>query len=119
MILFLVSKKSEAGDGGSFKSVTWTAAAEEMAKFPTKGLIKNGTACSSKYGRVCPPSLCRSLLNLLNIFQLRTQYNLVTTLRGLSGLGCRYTTELGMNIGVAEQSVWTEYTTVRLIFNHY
>jgi hypothetical protein len=53
--------------------------------------------------------------NLLKIVQLRTQYNLVTTLRGLSGIGCRYTTELGMNIGVAEQSVWTEYTAVCLI----
>jgi hypothetical protein len=36
----------------------------------------------------------------------------ITTLKGLSGLGSRYTAELGMNIGVAEQSVWDEYTTV-------
>lgn len=54
----------------------------------------------------------------IQVVQLRTQYNLVTTLRGLSGLGCRYTTELGMNIGVAEQSVWTEYTTVRPRVSH-
>ena len=54
LILFLVSRKSEAGDGGSFKTVTWTAAVQEMAKFPpTKGLVKNSTACSSKYGCVC------------------------------------------------------------------
>ncbi len=37
---------------------------------------------------------------------------MITTLKGLSGLGSRYTTELGMNIGVGEQSVWDEYTTV-------
>jgi hypothetical protein len=60
LISFLVSKKSEAGDGGSFKSVTWTAAAQEMAKFPTKGLVKNSTACSSKYGRVRPLSSAES-----------------------------------------------------------
>jgi hypothetical protein len=54
LILFLVSRKSEAGDGGSFKMVTWTAAVQQMAKFPpTKNLVKNLTACSSKYGHVC------------------------------------------------------------------
>jgi hypothetical protein len=54
LISFLVSKKSEAGDGGSFKPVTWTAAVQEMAKIPpVKGLAKNATACSSKYGHVC------------------------------------------------------------------
>jgi hypothetical protein len=59
LILFLVSKKSEAGNGGSFKSVTWTAAVQEMAKIPpVKGLVKNSAACSLKYGRVCT-TLCR------------------------------------------------------------
>ena len=51
--VFLVSKKSEAGDGGSFKSPMWTAAAQEMMKFPTKGPNKTTTACSSNYGHVC------------------------------------------------------------------
>ncbi|KAF8233381.1 hypothetical protein L208DRAFT_1395858 [Tricholoma matsutake] len=102
LILFLVSKKSEAGDGGSFKLVTWTAAVQEMAKIPpVKGLAKNSAVCSSKYGH------------------LHTQYNIVTTLKGLSGIGCKYTTELGMNIGVAEQSVWKEYITVHFIINYY
>lgn len=40
---------------------------------------------------------------------------MVTTLKGLSGMGCKYTTEFGMNIGVADHSVWQEYTTVSLI----
>ena len=53
LIMFLVSRKSEAGDGGSFKSPVWTAAAEEMAKIsPLKGTKKTPSACSSKYGRV-------------------------------------------------------------------
>ncbi len=46
LILFLVSQKSEAGDAGSFKSPTWTAAAQEMAEFPTKGPDKSPAACS-------------------------------------------------------------------------
>ena len=50
LILFLVSRKSEAGDGGSFKAPIWTAAAQKMAKFLTKGPNKTTTACSSKYG---------------------------------------------------------------------
>ena len=108
LILFLVSRKSEAGDGGFFKAPTWTAAAQEMAKFPTNGPNKTAPACASKYGRV---SISRHRdLKCLTTLQLRTQYNLVTTLK--SGLGSRYTTELGMNIGVAEQSVWNEYVTV-------
>jgi hypothetical protein len=53
----------------------------------------------------------------LNIIQLHTQYNLVATLKGLSGIGCKYSTELGMNIGVAEQSVWKEYTMVHLTYD--
>lgn len=53
LILFLVSRMSEADDGGSFKAPTWTAAVQEMAKFPTKGPNKTMTACSSKYSRVC------------------------------------------------------------------
>jgi hypothetical protein len=110
LIVFLVSRKSEAGDGGSFKAPTWTAAVQEMAKFPTKGPNKNATACSSKYGRVSISKHHNS--KSLTILQLRTQYNLITTLKGLSGLGSRYTTELGMNIGVAEESVWKEYVTV-------
>jgi len=113
LISFLVSRKSEAGDGGSFKGPTWTAATQEMAKFPTKGPNKTSTACSSKYGRVSIST--HPNLKTLTILQLRSQYNRVTTLKGLSGLGSRYTTELGMNIGVAEQSVWNEYTTVRFL----
>jgi len=110
LIVFLVSRKSEAGDGGSFKAPTWTAAVQEMAKFLTKGPNKTATACSSKYSRVRISA--HHNRKSLTILQLRTQYNIVTTLKGLSGLGSRYTTELGMNIGVNEQSVWNEYTTV-------
>ena len=110
LIEFLVSRKSEAGDGGNFKQPTWNAAALEMAKVPTKGPNKTATACSLKYSRVCILSDYHA--TCLNIVQLRAQYNHITTLKGLSGLGSRYTVELGMNIGVAEQSVWTDYTTV-------
>ena len=110
LIEFLVSRKSEVGDGGNFKQPTWTAATLEMAKVPTKGPNKTATACSSKYGRVCILSDNHTIC--LNIVQLCLQYNHITTLKGLSGLGSRYTVELGMNIGVAEQSVWMDYTTV-------
>src|SRR6266545_931376 len=107
LIEFLVSRKSEVGDGGNFKQPTWTAATLEMAKVPTKGPNKTATACSSKYGRVCILSDNHTIC--LNIVQLCLQYNHITTLKGLSGLGSRYTVEFGMNIGVAEQSVWMDY----------
>jgi hypothetical protein len=38
---------------------------------------------------------------------------LISILRGLSGLGERYTLEYGMNVGVGEQQVWDKYVKVR------
>ena len=55
LILFLLSEIASAADGRNFKKVTWTAAAVEMAKIPTKGPNKTATACSSKYAWVCTP----------------------------------------------------------------
>ena len=49
-------------------------------------------------------------------YKLHTHYTTVTMLKELSGLGGRYTTELGMNIGVAEQSVWSDYIKVCHVF---
>ena len=63
LILFLVSWKSEAGDGGSFKSVVWMAAVQEMAKVPpTKDIVKISAICSSKYSCVCILTFILSLL---------------------------------------------------------
>ena len=63
LILFLVPWKSEAGDGGSFKSVVWMAAVQEMAKVPpTKGIVKISAACSLKYSCVCILTFILSLL---------------------------------------------------------
>ena len=53
LILFLLSEIASAADGGNFKKVTWTAAAVEMVKIPTKGPNKTATACPSKYAQVC------------------------------------------------------------------
>ena len=53
LILFLLSEIASAADGGNFKKVTWTAAAVQMAKIPTKGPNKTAKACSSKYAQVC------------------------------------------------------------------
>ena len=52
LIHFLISQIASAADGGNFKQVTWTAAATEMAKVPTKGPDKTSKACAAKYGRV-------------------------------------------------------------------
>ena len=55
LILFLLSEIAFAANGENFKKVTWTAAAVEMAKIPSKGPNKTATACSSKYAQVCTP----------------------------------------------------------------
>ena len=114
LIVFLVSRKAEAGDGGSFKGPVWNAAVLEMVKFPTKGPNKTTMACSSKYSCVCILTICCSTPTLLILFQLCAQYNKIMNLKELSGLGSRYMTELRMNIGVAKQSVWKEYIAVCL-----
>jgi len=88
LIVFLVSRKAEAGDGGSFKGPVWNAAVLEMAKFPTKGPNKKTTACSSKYGHICILTICCSTPTLI-LFQLCTQYNNIMNLKGLLGLESR------------------------------
>jgi hypothetical protein len=49
LINFLLDHKAEAGDGGSFKSNIWNAAAVEMLKHTTKGGIKVAAKCKAKY----------------------------------------------------------------------
>jgi hypothetical protein len=49
---------------------------------------------------------------LITTVQLQALYNLVSTLKRLSGLGCKWTDEQRMNIGVADAAIWAEYTTV-------
>lgn len=49
-----------------------------------------------------------------NSLQLRSAYNMVTTLKGLSGF--HWDDEQGMNIGVAETNAWSVYTTVHCIY---
>jgi hypothetical protein len=49
LINFLLDHKAESGDGGSFKSNIWNAAAAEMVKHTTKGGIKVAAKCKAKY----------------------------------------------------------------------
>ena len=53
LIDFLVEHKAEAGDGGNFKAVVWTAVAQEMGKRTSKGAKKTAAKCKSKWERVC------------------------------------------------------------------
>lgn len=52
LIAFLLEHKASAGDGGSFKKPTWTAAAAHMAQFHTKGGPKTWESCKGKWDRV-------------------------------------------------------------------
>ena len=52
LINFLITHKSEAGDGLSFKPSVWTAAAIYMQPVTTKGGPKHADKCRAKWGRV-------------------------------------------------------------------
>lgn len=52
LIAFLVTVVDSSADAGNFKTVTWNAAAAEMAKYPMKGAAKTAKVCSSKYSWV-------------------------------------------------------------------
>lgn len=52
LVHFLVEHKAEAGDNGKFKDMTWTAAADEMAKYHEKGAVKTAKMCKGKWARV-------------------------------------------------------------------
>jgi hypothetical protein len=53
LITFLVEHKAAAGDGGSFKKMTWTADSVHMKQFIMKGGVKMVEACKNKWSQVC------------------------------------------------------------------
>lgn len=57
----------------------------------------------------------RFFISLTNPLQLRSAYNIVTTLKGLSGFGGHWDDEKGMNIGLQEADAWNAYCTVHCI----
>ncbi|KAF8232187.1 hypothetical protein L208DRAFT_1157890, partial [Tricholoma matsutake] len=90
LILFLCDNKDKQADGGNFRAVVWNDAVKHLALHRKKGGVKTVKACQSKYA------------------QLRSAYNMVTTLKGLSGFS--WDAERGMNIGVNEKCAWDMYT---------
>jgi hypothetical protein len=97
-VAFLGDEKIQGkrGDGGSFKPAVWTAAAEHMKQFTTKGGVKTADACKSKWTRVR-----RSYSLLFNklsnrFFKLRTAYKVVEALKATTGLP--WSDQKGLNI---------------------
>ena len=52
LIDFLITHKSEAGNGVNFKPSVWTAAAIHMQPVTTKGGLNHADECKAKWGRV-------------------------------------------------------------------
>ena len=52
IISFLIEHEAEAGDSTTFNSSIWTAAAQHVEWFHTKGGPKTVKACASKWNRV-------------------------------------------------------------------
>ncbi|KAF8228774.1 hypothetical protein L208DRAFT_1174287, partial [Tricholoma matsutake] len=103
MITFFLSKKEEAAaDGATFKTVVCNALVAEMALHHTTGAMKTVSAYKSKF---------LDLVTNLNSLQLRAAYNLIMTLKGLSGLGDHWDDEKGMNVGLQEADAWNTYCT--------
>jgi hypothetical protein len=55
-------------------------------------------------------TILQALQSLINSLQLRSAYNTVTILKGLSGFS--WDDEKGMNIGIGEADAWKTYTIV-------
>lgn len=53
LVDYLYEHKSEAGDGGSFKTTTFTGAATSIAHLLTQGPAKTAAMCKNKYDSVC------------------------------------------------------------------
>ncbi|KAF8221975.1 hypothetical protein L208DRAFT_1207614, partial [Tricholoma matsutake] len=96
LILFLCDNKDKQADGGNFqvRAVIWNDAVKHLVPHRKKGGVKTVKACQSKYA------------------QLRSAYNMVATLKGLSGFS--WDAECGMNIGVNEKCAWDVYTEKHL-----
>jgi hypothetical protein len=52
LIVFLVARKAEAGDGFNFKNTIWKATALHMVAYTEKGDPKIASACKNKWARV-------------------------------------------------------------------
>ena len=49
LLTYLAEHKSEIGDGGMYKMVTFNAVASEIAKHYTSGPVKTGKMCKTKW----------------------------------------------------------------------
>ena len=52
LLTYLAEHKSEIGDGGMYKMVTFNAVASEIAKYHTSGPVKTGKMCKTKWRAV-------------------------------------------------------------------
>ena len=52
LLTYLVEHKSEIGDGGMYKMVTFNAVASEITKYYTSGPVKTGKKCKTKWRTV-------------------------------------------------------------------
>ncbi|KAJ7453432.1 hypothetical protein FB451DRAFT_1004098, partial [Mycena latifolia] len=89
MVVYLVEHVSEAGDGGNFKAKTFRALTEKLNAIRTRGGPKNARGCGQKY------------------MTLRKLWNLVDTIKGISGWSWNDTT--GVDVTPATQGTWDVY----------
>jgi hypothetical protein len=84
---FLLTYKSEAGDGGNFKIATWCKAATHVNKTLTKGALKMANSCKGKYQQVSTAFFRHLKLILMSQFFLwfRTTHEAVCAVHSNSG----------------------------------
>ena len=60
LINYLINHKSEAGNGGNFKTNVFVGASQELTKTVSCGGLKTPAACKSKWAWVCTEPCCIS-----------------------------------------------------------
>ena len=63
LLTYLLDHKSEITDSGTFKAVTYKAAAEHISHLLTNGPVKTGKMCKTKWQTVRNSSVSESLCN--------------------------------------------------------
>jgi hypothetical protein len=110
---YLVAHHSEAGDGGNFKTVTFTAAAREISPLLKFGPPKTERMCKTKWSSVSDSIPCAPFSHTDAYAQLKSTYAAILKYQ-TSTSGTHWDNINGANITtIADQDVWENYIKVR------
>jgi hypothetical protein len=107
LVDYLYEHRSQAGNGGNFKTATFTAAAEAISPLLKYGLEKTEKICRRKRSSVSDFYVLSVLITDAYI-QIKYIYSSIQKYQGITGVHWDSTHGAGIN-GEAEERAWNSY----------